>query len=201
MATEGFAYPKTKHVRRHGPAGYADYESYRDWLRDEFSFRCLFCLNREQWGKGRYGYHLDHWLPVTLAPHLRLDYDNLVYACSHCNQIRPEDERPVRPEDVAYGDCLEVEEDGSIRALSEQGELIRDYLRLDNVENTSFRRRWIQILRLARETDPELYSLLLAYPEDLPDLRRKNPPRNTRPHGIRDCCFAKRDRDGLPSLY
>jgi hypothetical protein len=29
--------------------GYADTDSYRPWLRDEFAFRCVFCLVREQW--------------------------------------------------------------------------------------------------------------------------------------------------------
>ena len=27
-----FDYPATAHVRRHGPFGYQDYASYRDWL-------------------------------------------------------------------------------------------------------------------------------------------------------------------------
>ena len=31
-----FAYPALPHQRRHAPRGYASYESYRHWLRDEF---------------------------------------------------------------------------------------------------------------------------------------------------------------------
>jgi hypothetical protein len=34
-----FSYPTTPHVRRHGPQGYADYASFRPWLRDEFTFK------------------------------------------------------------------------------------------------------------------------------------------------------------------
>ncbi len=45
--TDPFAYPPAPHVRRNGPQGYADYQSYRPWLRDEFSFRCVCCLLRE----------------------------------------------------------------------------------------------------------------------------------------------------------
>ena len=45
-----FMYPGQSHVRRHGPAGYADYKRYRPWLRDEFTFRCVYCLKRERWG-------------------------------------------------------------------------------------------------------------------------------------------------------
>ncbi len=36
-----FIYPARPHTRRHGPQGYAGYASYRPWLRDEFSFRCV----------------------------------------------------------------------------------------------------------------------------------------------------------------
>ena len=46
-----FTYPSEPDVRRHGPQGYADAASYRPWLRDEFAFRCVYCLFREQWGK------------------------------------------------------------------------------------------------------------------------------------------------------
>lgn len=47
--TTPFIYPAVPHVRRHGPMGYADVTSFRPWLRDEFSFRCVYCLLREQW--------------------------------------------------------------------------------------------------------------------------------------------------------
>jgi hypothetical protein len=42
-----FRYPAAPHARRHGPQGYADAESYRPWLRDEFAFRCIYSLFRE----------------------------------------------------------------------------------------------------------------------------------------------------------
>ena len=46
-----FDYPANRQERRHGPSGYASYESYRPWLRDEFEFRCVYCLKRETWGQ------------------------------------------------------------------------------------------------------------------------------------------------------
>ena len=49
--TAPFDYPAQPHIRRHGPIGYADYASFRPWLRDEFVFRCVFCLRRESWGQ------------------------------------------------------------------------------------------------------------------------------------------------------
>ncbi len=83
--TDPFAYPPAPHVRRHGPQGYADYQSYRPWLRDEFSFRCVYCLLREQWGQMRGGHAIDHFLPVAQHPDRANDYDNLVYACTAWN--------------------------------------------------------------------------------------------------------------------
>ena len=74
-----FAYPAVPHARNHGPQGYTDYTSYRPWLRDEFSFRCVYCLFREQWGRVRGVYTLDHFLPVALHPGKATDYDNLLY--------------------------------------------------------------------------------------------------------------------------
>jgi hypothetical protein len=45
-----FAYADAPHVRKHGPSGYVRYQSYKDWLRDEFAFRCVYCLERESGG-------------------------------------------------------------------------------------------------------------------------------------------------------
>ena len=82
-----FDYPANPHLRRHGPAGYDDYESYRDWLRDEWTFRCVFCLHRERWTQGGY-FHIDHLEPVATAPHRVCDYENLLYVCVRCNLLK-----------------------------------------------------------------------------------------------------------------
>ena len=64
----GFEYPNLPHVRRHGPVGYKEYGSFRDWLRDEFTFRCVYCLHREQWCSRGATFHIDHFIPVTADP-------------------------------------------------------------------------------------------------------------------------------------
>lgn len=79
-----FSYPGTRHIRRHGPH-YPRYRKYRNWLRDEFSFRCVYCLRRETWWKSRKGFHIDHILPKRKHPDLENDYDNLVWTCADCN--------------------------------------------------------------------------------------------------------------------
>ena len=56
-----FDYPEPREARRHLPANYAAYESYRPWLRDEFDFRCVYCLKRETWGQVTSEFELDHF--------------------------------------------------------------------------------------------------------------------------------------------
>lgn len=64
-----FSYPPTIHVRQHGPAGYLDYRSYKPWLRDEFSFRCVYCLMRETYyPNGQDSFAVEHAQPQHSAP-------------------------------------------------------------------------------------------------------------------------------------
>ena len=58
-----FAYPVHPTGRLHGPRGYTHVEVYRDWLRDEFSYRCAYCLMRETWLRGSSGFQIDHCIP------------------------------------------------------------------------------------------------------------------------------------------
>ncbi len=66
-----FEYPKTPLVRRHEPDGYKDYRRFRPWLRDEFWFRCAFCLHREPWPTTS-EFEIDHRIPVSERPDLKL---------------------------------------------------------------------------------------------------------------------------------
>jgi hypothetical protein len=59
-----FAYPTTPHMRRHGPLGYENYQNYKPFLRDEFTFRCVYCLERETWYPNREAsFSTDHFEP------------------------------------------------------------------------------------------------------------------------------------------
>ncbi len=198
--SDPFAYPKTPHVRRHGPYGYKEYESYRDWLRDEFSFRCVFCLSREQWGLVRGMWDIDHFAPQHNHPQRKLDYENLLYACHTCNSTKSDQIVPD-PCEIAFGECIEVHEDGTISALNENGERLIDRLRLDNEDYTRARRLIITTLRSLARHDKQTYVLWMRYLEDLPDLSRLKPPGNTKPEGISDSCYARRMRGELPEIY
>ncbi|MDZ7618697.1 MAG: HNH endonuclease [Patescibacteria group bacterium] len=196
-----FDYPDTAHVRRHGPSGYQDCTSYRDWLRDEFSFRCVYCLMRELWGQRSASFHIDHFTPQAHDPARALDYDNLVYVCAACNALKGDGMVPD-PCRVAYGRCVRVNADGTVAALSEEGEWLIDELRLDSPDRTRFRQLIMRTLAsLARCGETQTLTDWIRYPNDLPDLRRKREPGNSRPKGRDQCCFARRERGELPETY
>lgn len=193
-----FAYPQTKHTRRHGPFGYGDYESYRDWLRDEFTFRCVYCLFREEWGLKKAAWDIDHYLPQSRHPAGLLDYDNLYYVCRSCNSSKSIHLVPD-PGKVAFGKCVKVHDDGTITALNEDGEWLIQVLRLDNPDYTRNRYRLLRTVRSASSWADIV--LWLGYPNDLPDLSRLKPPGNTRPAGVSDSYFARRARGDLEEVY
>ena len=197
-----FAYPALPHGRRHGPRGYARHESYRPWLRDEFAFRCVYCLGRERWHKGHYGFHVDNLIPERADPGRALDYDNLLYACGTCNEMKADAEGIVDPGKTAYGQCIEVHEDGTIRALNSEGRILIKVLRLDNRENTEYRRLMLEIVRMARDENAKLHLDLMGYPDDMPDLAAKRPPAgNSRPNGVEGSFRARQTRGELAETY
>lgn len=197
----GFEYPISPHVRRHGPAGYKDYGSYRDWLRDEFTFRCVYCLHREEWDSRGAMFHIEHFIPSTTDPNLKCEYSNLLYACPRCNVAKQAIPGLPNPCEVAFNDCLRVGADGLIHALTPQGKKLEQVLKLNSQDNVRHRFRWMRALEALREKDPALYQEYMGFPEDLPDLRIKQVPGNTKPEGAVNCYFALRERGELPATY
>jgi len=199
--TPGFEYPNKPHVRRHGPAGYSDYESYRDWLRDEFLFRCVYCLHRERW-YGRGGtFHIDHYVPVTSDASGACKYTNLLYACAACNESKSAILGVPDPCQLAFGDCLRVTQDGHVVSLNQHGEKLKQALLLDSPKNVEYRSQIMRILSALRNDSPDLYQEMMSFPNDLPDLRKKQPPSNTKPQGVLSCFFALRESAQLPLTY
>jgi hypothetical protein len=202
LIPEPFTYPQKAHERRHGPAGWRDYRRYRPWLRDDFSFRCVFCLFRELWNDSRRANPVDHFIPRALRPDRTSDYENLLYVCPGCNGIKSDSLVPD-PCRVPFGKCLEVKSDGSIQALDNAGEGQRliDELLLDHPKFNQLRRRVIKILKICAKHDWAEFLAWMRFPEDLPDLAQDMPPSNTRPDGIAHSWFAKRQRGELPEVY
>ena len=199
--TAPFTYPDVPHARRHGPRGYANHESYRPWLRDEFAFRCVYCLNREMWGPFQGVYSLDHFLPMASRPDLAREYDNLLYGCVSCNLGKGSLETPD-PCLVLLDPEVNVSEDGSIHATTPPAQKLIELLGLNRPRLREFRELWTRIIRLAALCDAALFRRLLGYPADLPDLSSLRPPEgNTRPEGIMLSHLARRKRGELPDIY
>ena len=136
---EPFRYAPEPHQRRHGPSGYANYQEYKPWLRDEFVFRCVYCLEREVWyPNGSDAFLVDHVVPQSKDSALICEYQNLVYACIRCNSLRRAVES-LDPTNVAFADHLTVADDGVVHGLTVLGQDIIDQLHLNS--ETAIRNR------------------------------------------------------------
>jgi hypothetical protein len=195
-----FDYPHPQETRRHGPANYAACDSYRPWLRDEFDFRCVYCLKRETWGQVTSEFELDHFEPQSLNPKLRLDYLNLVYACRRCNAVKL-DQSVADPFLLLRRTFVTTLPDGSLRPEDGDTQRLIRQLDLNSPRLKSWRVMWMRIVALARERDKGLYSRLVGLPEDLPNLSKMRPPLNTRKEGLEHSWFARRQRGDLPAEY
>jgi hypothetical protein len=196
-----FNYPGEPHRRRHGPIGYANPESFRPWLRDEFAFRCVYCLRRERWEPGQTYFAIDHWLALVNSPALTLDYFNLLYSCSVCNSVKGDRQLPD-PSQTLLAACVRIEADGRIIGLTPDAHRIIRILGLNDTEFVRYRARWIRIVALAQQHDPEQHRQLLGFPDDLPDLASlRSPVGNTLPQGIEESYLRQRQRGELPATY
>jgi hypothetical protein len=196
-----FVYPSQPHTRKHGPMGYSNHRQYLNWLRDEFSFRCVYCLRRETWFTLPGDWQIDHFVPKSIHPKGALDYDNLVYACSCCNHTKAAHLAPD-PCKIAYGTCVKVNDAGEIHSTNEDGITLIEALGLDAEDYREFR---LAIFELLDELPAggKAYQRMFGYPHDLPDLsQEKTPPGgNKRPEGIQQSCFERKRTGRLPSRY
>lgn len=196
-----FDYPAVPHVRRHQPHGYEGYSSYRPWLRDDFCFRCVYCLRREVWGRLCGAFHIDHFVPQSRDPTLKREYTNLLYLCESCNALKSDLALPD-PALVALADLVAVDEDGTIKALNSEGEILIEQLRLDDNDATGWRLLILETLKvLANNPDTRVYKMWVGFPDDLPNLARLRPPENRLPDGVLNCWWAKKERGELPETY
>jgi hypothetical protein len=202
-----FAYPDQPGERRHGPGGYKKPEAYKPWLRDEFCFRCFYCLCRERWfPDGPDSFSVDHLRPVSQAPELSLEYDNLIYACSMCNSLKQAEEWPTDPFTDPSGNHLRMRSDGTVQHLSHDGFNMIRICRLNRPALVGYRRVILATLAfLDNNPAPETRMLLrhyLGFPDDLPRLKKMRPPGgNRRPEGINQSWYERRRRGELPETY
>ena len=195
-----FDFPEPQEQRRHGPAGYKTYESHRPWLRDEFDFRCVYCLKRETWGQVTSEFELDHFEPQSLSPNLRLDYQNLVYACRRCNAVK-RDQTVADPFRLLRATLVTTLPDGSLLPHHDDTQRLILQLDLNSPRLKDWRVLWMRIVALAKDRDTRLYNQLVGFPVDLPNLSELRPPKNDRKEGLQHCRFAQRQRGKLPAAY
>jgi hypothetical protein len=88
-----------------------------------------------------------------------------------------------------------------VQSLNEHGEKLLQTLRLNNPRNVEYRSRLMRMLDALHESAPDLYQEWMSFPNDLPDLRAKRVPSNTRPEGAIQCHFALRESGLIPSTY
>lgn len=199
-----FSYPNQVLSRKHAPSGYDSYESYRDWLRDDFGYRCVFSLVRETWPQTRF--HIDHFISQQERPDLICNYDNLILLEGRLNLVKGK-RRVPDPCKVVLGKCLFVhtngERTGQIEARDgdKVGEQIIRVLRLDSDDATRVRRQLIGILRSLARTDESLFRELIGYPTNLPDLAKTKAPANAKLAGIGESAFHLRSHGKLPEWY
>jgi hypothetical protein len=203
-----FAYPTVPHRRRHGPLGYENYSRYKPFLRDEFVFRCIYCLERETWYPSRAaGFSSDHFEAKIVNPEREQEYENLVYACNRCNSFKGAIVVCLDPSLVALADHLHVREDGQIEGLTLEGKKLIALFDLAHSPAVEVREEALLLLRAKRKLpdDPDIHHLFLrrfGYPTDLPDLTKTKPPGgNSRPEGIEESHHARYVRGDLPQVY
>jgi hypothetical protein len=198
---EPFDYPAAPHARRHGPRGYLALESYRPWLRDEFSFRCVYCLTRERWEGTAARFAIDHLRPVSRYPALARDYDNLYYTCVGCNAIKG-DQEVADPTQVLLRSTVAIDDAGVLIPQTMQAAELIEQLNLNYPALCQRRQLLVAAIRVFREHEPELHQRWLSYPDDLPNLSRLRPPGgNTRGSGIAQSRLALRQRKQLDATY
>ena len=207
MTLAPFAYPSLPHSRKHGPRGYDAYERFKPWLRDEFCFRCVYCLERELWYPDRTAsFSVDHVEPQSRATALVCEYTNLVYACTRCNSAR-QDETLLDLTATAFGEHLRLGEDAILVGLTTEGRDLIDILHLNHNPALAVRRTHLGLLVLKERypVDAEVEAQFLGafgFPDDMPDLRTLRPPGgNSQSHSEHVCYFARREGRGLPATY
>jgi hypothetical protein len=183
--------------------GYSKYGMYRNWLRDEFSFRCVYCLRRESWGTVRKDWQIDHLVPQSTSHTGVLDYDNLVYACGPCNHTKSNCSVPDQGK-VAYGLCLTVKGNGKIHAINgnPDGITVIEVLGLDGEDYNDFRRAILE-LHDVLPVGSKPYRRWFGYPDNLPNLQDEPPPPggNKRWDGVQKSFYEKAKRGQLPQYY
>lgn len=209
-----FPFPTEPYERRHGPKGYTSYQNFKEWLRDEYTFRCSYCLARESWFPDpEYAFSVDHFTPKSTAPHLECVYENLYYCCRSCNTVKGVKVGLINPDRAPYGAHIRISKSARLEGLTVQGKVLIDLLALNSPRRIEHRLKIVRLASIAiqlgtatnAEKANEVRELLkqwFGFPATLPSLSTLAPPGgNSRPEGLESTYSARRARGELPDFY
>jgi hypothetical protein len=150
--------------RRQNPPHFDDYKQYKPYLREDFSYACVYCAVHENELGGPRIFGVEHFRPKNnpAQPEFRAlvtVYYNLMYACSVCNSFKREDwpsDDPINegkgyidPCEHDYDDHFVQTSDFQVKGLSP----VADYM----IERLHLNRRQLQKLREIRKREEELH--------------------------------------------
>jgi hypothetical protein len=82
-----FVYPKSPHTRALKPKPFRRYQTYKRYLRLEFTGKCVYCQMPSSMREYAV-FGVDHYRPQTYFPELATTYSNLYYCCNACNSAK-----------------------------------------------------------------------------------------------------------------
>jgi hypothetical protein len=198
-----FRFPRKPHSRVHGPQGHKSYPAYKPWLRDEFEFRCVYCLTRERWsadGHKRFG--IDHVKAKSRHTKLTCEYDNLVYCCSNCNSLKSTKIGLPDPCETSFHKHLKLLRSAHFVGLTPLGKRLVEYLMLNSEDRVNDRRVHLYFFETQRRVKHDILRSRFGYPPDLPALAKLKPPKgNSRPEGLKASHFVRQQRGDLSPYY
>ena len=136
---------------------------------------------------------MDHVESKSRKPFRICDYENLVYSCTRCNSAKLK-WQVLDPTSDAFGNHLKVLSDGSIEALSVEGQDLIDRLHLDKHPAVTTRKEVLELLLLKQDSpdDPRvdrLFRQKFGYPEDTARISQR--------YGRQEATAAHRQREKL----
>lgn len=128
------------------------YSQWKPQLAKEGNSRCVYCCIPESKFGGSRNFHVEHYRPKSIFPHLTNEYGNLFYACGICN-IFKSDDWPAEhvsgsylsaaypdPSLVDYSDFLEIDEpSGGVRSSTFTGKYLIERLHLNRPQMVGLR--------------------------------------------------------------
>lgn len=157
MATKPIIFPILK--RRNSYSNQSNYQGYRQEIREDCLFRCVYCDGHEMELGGERSMTLDHFRPKSYKEYSYLENDpkNLMFACHPCNNLKGNDWPAYGMEGTIKGrfgyiDPFEqdrkiyyaIENDGKLTPKQDPAEYLIGVLELN--------RPFLRLLRRKRDT-------------------------------------------------